>query len=107
MKTLFVAAGSLPVIVASLPAWAQSASDWHHGWDWSWGHMIFGSVMMALFWGGAILLIALAVRWLGGIGRRSEADAQKQDALEVLRDRFARGEIDKDEYESRRRLLSH
>ncbi len=60
----------MSLTLASLPAAAQTTADrsdyWHYGWDWGWGHMIFGSLMMILFWGGIILLIVLAVRWLGG-----------------------------------------
>lgn len=93
-----------------LPWWAvaQSAADrpdyWHHGWGWSWGHMIFGSVMMVLFWGGVILVIVLLVRRLGS-GAGSEAPPGKA-ALDILQERFARGEIDQQEYEERKRVLS-
>jgi putative membrane protein len=60
---------TLAVAATSLPAYAQTPERpgyWHGGWDWGWGHMLFGSVMMVLFWGGLILLIVFAVRWLGG-----------------------------------------
>jgi putative membrane protein len=54
----------------SFQAQAQDYADrpgyWHYGGDWGWGHMLFGSLMMILFWGGIIVLIVLAVRWLGG-----------------------------------------
>ena len=102
---------ALPAALASVPALAQPPADrpdyWHYGWDWGWGHMIFGSVMMILFWGGIILVIVLAVRWLGG---RSSQGAGSQSpgkrALDILQERFARGEIDKEEFEERKRLLS-
>jgi putative membrane protein len=65
--------------------------------------MLFGSVMMVLFWGGLILVIVLAVRWLGaGPGKA----ASRKTSLEVLEERFARGEIDKEDFEERKRLLS-
>jgi len=101
---------ALPAALVSVPALAQTSADrpdsWHYGWDWGWGHMIFGSVMMILFWGGIILVIVLAVRWLGG-GSWQGAGSQLpgKRALDILQERFARGEIDKEEFEERRRTL--
>lgn len=102
---------ALPTALVSLPAWAQAQSDrssfWHSGWDWGWGHMIFGSFMMILFWGGLILVIVLAVRWIGGgYSHGPQPPAGHKTPLELLQERFARGEIDKEEFEERKRLLS-
>jgi putative membrane protein len=101
----------LSAALVPLPALAQTAADrpdyWHHGWDWGWGHMLFGSLMMVLFWGGIILVIVLAVRWLGGKSSHGAAPpASRKGALDILEERFARGEIDKEEFEERKRLLS-
>jgi len=102
---------ALPALLTSLPAQAQTAAgrpdNWHYGWDWGWGHMIFGSLMMIVFWGGLILVIVLAVRWLGGASSREAGSPPSRNrALEILQERFARGEIDKEEFNERRRLLS-
>lgn len=92
------------------PSLAQVPGDrdfwWHPGWGW--GHMIFGGLMMIAFWGGLILLIVLLVRWLGGGGASSHAppSPSRQTPLEILQARFAKGEIDKEEYEERRKVLS-
>ncbi|MEQ6887913.1 SHOCT domain-containing protein [Halomonas sp. CS7] len=68
-----------------------------------WGHMLFGGLMMVLFWGAVIALAVLLVR---GLTRdRSEAARQRPTALELLQERYARGEIDREEYEQRRRDL--
>lgn len=92
----------------SLSASAQADSwggGWHNGWGW--GHMFFGSIMMVLFWGGLILLVIFAVRSMGaGSGRGRDERELANRALEILEERFARGEIDKEEFEERRRLLS-
>jgi putative membrane protein len=55
-----------------------------------------------LFFGGLWLLLLLGfLIWrFGGWGRRGWSDAAS-----VLRERFARGDIDADEYEKRRRVL--
>jgi len=55
---------------------------------------------VALLVGTAILVL----RWMGVIGPRA-AQGEKS-AREILDERFARGEIDKDEYEERGLLLS-
>lgn len=76
------------------------------GGEWGWGHAIFGSLMMVLFWGGIILVIVLLVRWLGGGLGSQQMPPSGKTALDILKERFARGEIDKDEFEERKRLLS-
>jgi putative membrane protein len=78
---------------------------WHT--SWGWGHMIFGMAMMILFWGAIIALIVLLVRWLWGhAGPQSPSPTAHKTPLDILKERFARGEIDKEEYEERRKLLS-
>lgn len=62
----------------------------------------WGLVMMIVFWGGLAALVWALVRGAWG-GRR---DGGKRSARDVLDERFARGEIDEEEYERRRRILS-
>jgi putative membrane protein len=90
---------------------AQTVPDrpvyWHCGMQWGWGHMVFGSLMMLLLLGAIVALIILAARWLGGStsGGAGSMPAPRT-SLDILKERFARGEIDKQEFEERRRLLS-
>lgn len=102
---------ALPAVLASVPALAQTPVDrpdyWHDGWNWGWGHMMFGGFMMVVFWGTIIVLIILAVRWLGGNSTQGRTgSASGKAALDILEERFARGEIDKAEFEERKRSLS-
>jgi len=63
--------------------------------------------MMIAFWGGIILLIVVAVRWLGGGPAQGPgASPPKERGLEILQERFARGEIDKAEFEDRKKSLA-
>lgn len=77
---------------------------WHDG-DWGTGAWLAMSLMMLLFLGG---LIALVV-WLAriGAGRNPRVDETSLPATpdEVLAERFARGEIDEDEFTRRRQVL--
>ena len=69
------------------------------------GMMIFGLLMMIAFWGGVVLLIVLAIRWIsGGLGGHPPGGGGRS-ALDILRERYARGEIDAAEFEERRRVL--
>ncbi len=67
------------------------------GWGPGSGWML---LWMALFWAGTILLIIWGVRQ---ITRSSRQDGSR--ALEILEERYARGEIDREEFESRRHDL--
>ncbi len=67
---------------------------------------MFGPLMMLLFWGGVIVLIVLAARWLGRDSGDQSASPAGKTALDILKDRFARGEINRAEFEERKKLLS-
>jgi putative membrane protein len=76
-------------------------------WDdggWGVGGWIATSVMMLVFWGGLIALVVLIVRASLGDQAR-DGTTRGQDADEVLAERFARGEIDEDEFARRREVL--
>jgi putative membrane protein len=59
-------------------------------------------LMMLVFWGLVIWGIVVGIRWLVRQGR----DGRPDHALEILRERYARGEIGKEEFEARRRDLT-
>lgn len=93
------------IVLRSGPALAQERPyDW--GWGMHpmmWGAWGFGMMfMMVLFWALVIVGIVLLVRWLLGQGRESRTDS----ALEILRQRYARGEINREEFETKKRDLS-
>ncbi len=73
--------------------------DW-----WGWG-MGFGWISMILFWGLVAFAIVALVKWLtpqspGG------ASPRERTPLEILEQRYARGEIDREEFEQKRRDLA-
>ncbi len=106
MSTLLLPITAIFLQAQSTFAQADSMGNgWHDGMGW--GHVFFGSFMMLLFWGGLIILIFVAVRWMGtGSPRGDGGPAPGNRAVDILDERYARGEIDKEEYEERRRLLS-
>ncbi len=77
-------------------------------WGYGWQGMVFGPIMMIVFLGVLVALVVLAVRWIGGTGHAGGAGAPSRNpALDILRERFARGEIDAQEFEERRRTLGN
>lgn len=89
---------------AAMPI-AVAAQERGYGWGMHpmWG--VWGAgmmLMMLVFWGVVIVAIVLGIRWFGSQGRPRSSDT----ALEILRQRYARGEIDKQEFEVKKRDLS-
>lgn len=72
-----------------------------------WG-MGMGWIGMLLFWGLVIAGIVALVRWAGaqsGAPRNPSSDAPARTPLQILQERYARGEIERDQYEIKRRDL--
>jgi putative membrane protein len=62
-----------------------------------------------LFWGLVITALVLGVRWLIRADRRSQMPPPppaSETPLQVLQHRYAKGEIDEEEYERRRKTLT-
>ncbi len=75
-------------------------------WDGSWHGGFFGPVMMTLLIALILLAVVLLGRWLIGAGNRHSGHSELGESpLDILKKRFAKGEIDKDEYEDRRKTL--
>lgn len=72
---------------------------------WGWAGMVLGPITMIAVLAAVVVVVVLIVRWLGGGYMAPQAKPQNT-ALAILRERFARGEIDKDEFEQKRDLLS-
>lgn len=76
-----------------------------------WGHegMVWGcgGWFMMIFWIAVIVGIVFLVKWLVQQGRTSGQASQKEETpLDVLKKRYARGEIDKEEFEQKKRDLT-
>ncbi len=108
MKCLLPSAAAIAAApVFSSTAWANGAGEihGHEGmWHGGWGGMILGPLMMIIFVAVIVVLVVLAVRWLGGPGARAQQPTGRAP-LEILEERFARGEIEREEFEARRGAL--
>lgn len=75
-------------------------------WGSGWYGMVLGPLVMILGLAVAIALALALTRWSGGTSAGQAQGSPPETALDILKKRFARGDIDKDEYEERRRLLN-
>ena len=91
--------GAIPAVGAAQPYY------WRHQMmaDGGWLAMIFGSIFMLVPLALLIAAVVFVMRW-GGSGRA--VGPPQTTPLDILKERFARGEIDKTEYEERRRVLT-
>jgi putative membrane protein len=71
-------------------------------WNGGWGGWLAMSLVMLALWGVAIWAIVYVVR---GRSPRNEGSREEPKALDVLEERFARGEIDEEEFRQRRATL--
>ncbi len=111
MKTALII-GSIIVVVLIVPPLVFGAiSGWQYdgwgmmgpgmmgGFGWMWLMPVFWIVFLGLI----IWAVVAAVR--GSSESRSSDSSKADSALELLKKRYARGEIDKDEYEEKKKDL--
>lgn len=75
------------------------------GFDGFGGGMGFGGIGMLIFWGLIIAGVVLLARWFGAGPSSSFTARSDKTALDILGERYAKGELDKEEYEQKRRDL--
>lgn len=67
-----------------------------YGW---WG---MGWIFMIVIWGLIVLGLIFLIRWLVGVTKTTKTE---ESALDILKKRYARGEINKEEFEQKKRDL--
>jgi len=110
--SMVTAAGAAAALVPTW-VWAQEPSEperYAYGphmmwWGGGWYAMIFGPLFMILVLAVVIAVAVLLVRWLGGPWQGTTPAPPGRTPLDILKERFARGEIGKEEFEERRRVL--
>lgn len=108
-------ASLLAAFIICTPVWAQQPSGPQGygygpgmmGWGGGWYGMIFGPLVMILALAAAIAVAALLFRWIAGPwhGAQPPHHTSGRTALDILKERYARGEIDKEEFDERRRVI--
>jgi len=68
-----------------------------------WGdHWMFGGFMW-VFWIAVLVALFFLIKWI--VQQKPGDQKPEEDALEVLKKRYAKGEIDKDEFEQKKKDL--
>lgn len=68
-----------------------------------WGFGPFSWIFMILQWAVIIAVLVFLVKWFTNHSRGSEENGQP--SLEILKERYARGEINKQEFEEKKKDL--
>ena len=72
-----------------------------------WGMGWFGGIFMLVIWALVIVGLVFLIKWLIQTTRRNgSAEGAGTRALNILKERYARGEIGKEEFEEKKRDLS-
>jgi putative membrane protein len=73
--------------------------DWGMGW--------FGGIFMIIFWILILVGLVFVIRWLiQATGKKENSVQSGSRAMEILKERYARGEIDKSQFEAMKRDLA-
>ncbi|OGO05880.1 MAG: hypothetical protein A2Y60_04605 [Chloroflexi bacterium RBG_13_54_9] len=79
--------------------------DWNNIWSW-WGGMAMMMLWMVAFWGGIIALAIWVVNKLTGREAPRPGGLERRDPLEMAKERYAKGEISREEFEQIKKDLS-
>lgn len=72
------------------------------GWGWGMG---FGWIFMIFFWALIVLGVVALAKWLFSAGGTVGSGGFSKTPPEILKERYARGEINREQYERMRRDL--
>lgn len=94
--------GRLPSTAVFGAGWMMNG-DW--GWDnmmgWGFGGGILGVMIMIFFWIIVILAAVALFRWL--TGNLTGGAYTSNRALDILKEKYAKGEITKEEFEAKKK----
>jgi putative membrane protein len=118
MKRLnFKGFGFLPVfffLILLYPLTAAQAQYGRYG-NWqmgpgtmgNWGMGWFGGIFMIVFWILILVGLVFVIRWLiHTTGKKEGGGPRGSRAMEILKERYARGEIDKTQFDAMKRDLA-
>ncbi|MFA6097785.1 MAG: SHOCT domain-containing protein [Candidatus Paceibacterota bacterium] len=98
-------AGFLPVMNMMWGGWSStSRPDQSNNSMMNFGFMSFGWIFMILWWVLIIAGIVAIIKWL--MAQSRSAHDHEKSPLEILKERYAKGEIDKKEFEDKKKDLN-
>ncbi len=110
LRVALIIGGIVLAVLVFVPLVWGGFSGWQGGGWGGWGMMGgFGGLMMIpmiLFWGLIIWGVVWLVRAAGGCGMSHSDHLEHHDsAMDILKSRYARGEINKQEFDDKKRDL--
>ncbi len=97
-------------VISATPFFVQEAfaQRGYGGWGMGPGMVMGwgGGWLMIAFWVLVLLGLILLIKWLVQMTRGDRDGYRRPDALEILRERYARGEIDRMEYMAKKKDLA-
>ena len=91
----------------ALAQWGENRG-WHMGPGMmgGWGMGWFGGIFMMVFWVLILVGLIFLIKWLIQTTSRAKSDAGNGNrALDILKERYARGEIDTAEFEEKKKVI--
>lgn len=105
MARMRLTIGFVCTLIFTMPSWAQTGPVPGPMHEWAWhGWWPLGGLIWLAFLGLAIVGLITVVRWL--FGDKGPERRHPSSALAILEERYARGEINREEYDQRRRDLT-
>ncbi len=113
LKTFWATFHALMVPSAVFFPWnyALAQSGRYGGWNMGpgmmgeWGMGWFGMIFMMIFWILIIVGLVFLIRWLIQNTRSAKSEGGSR-ALDILKERYARGEIDRTEFEAKKKGIA-
>ena len=112
LTTGAISAMALSIIVFSstdaLAGWSDN-QGWHMGPGMmgGWGMGWFGGMFMMIFWVLILVGLIFLIKWLIQTTNRVKSDfGNGNSALQILKERYARGEIDNAEFEEKKKVIA-
>ena len=95
----------MPMMQMMMGGWSSSFGNNQTNNSMMWGFGTFGWIFMILWWVLIIVGIVVLARWLVGQSRGGNVKGNEKSALDILKERYAKGEIDKKEFEEKKKDL--
>jgi len=93
---------------AAQAQWGQFG-DWHMGPGMmgGWGMGWFGGIFMIVFWILILVGLVFVIKWIAQTtSKKGDGGQRDSRAIDILKERYARGEIDKGQFDAIKRDLA-
>src|SRR3989339_1509171 len=101
-----ISGGWIPMMNMMTGGWSTSSglNTTNSMMNFGYGFGFFGWIFMILWWALVLVAIVALIKWLTGQSS-TRGHGAHESALDILKERYARGEIDKKEFEERKKDL--